>query len=285
LSDELKTTAVPEIEGTTSPAQTSSTEEPSKCRNGDCPPQDTTTSAVPETTEPSVDSEVDTTTISDRAFSTDSETESVPTETPSTKQDELTTIHSIIQPTTQQTINVTTVKKIESTEEVTFITTIKPDIDTTTTTSLDGEEKTTESTVDSSESSTESAEEDTITSTIKSITDFISTFSPITTLSTTTTPGVDENEIIPDETDVPEDPSHTLKCTPSTSMAPTANGTPFDCIDEAVKEDTTPFIVIIRISNDDLNSVLTKKVKIVVKDFMLMEMPMTQPNRESLSPK
>ena len=68
-------------------------------------------------------------------------------------------------------------------------------------------------------------------------------------------------------------------------MGPTADGTPFDCIDEAVKEDTTPFIVIIRISSDDLNSVLTKKVKIVVKDFMLMEMPMTQPNIESLSPK
>ena len=68
-------------------------------------------------------------------------------------------------------------------------------------------------------------------------------------------------------------------------MAPTSDGTPFDCIDEEVKEDATPFIVIIRISNDDLNSVFTKKVKIVVKDFMLMEMPMTQPIVQSLSPK
>ena len=68
-------------------------------------------------------------------------------------------------------------------------------------------------------------------------------------------------------------------------MAPTVDGTPFDCIDEAVKEDTTPFIVIIRISSNDLTSILTKKVKVVVKDFMLMDMPMTQPNIESLSPK
>merc|ERR1711997_294204 len=76
-----------------------------------------------------------------------------------------------------------------------------------------------------------------------------------------------------DVTEEEEDPSHTLKCTPSTSMGPTADGIPFDCKDEAAEEETTPFIVIIRISDNDLPSVLSKRVKVVVKDFMLMDMP------------
>ena len=136
------------------------------------------------------------------------------------------------------------------------------------------------------------------TSTLKSITDFISTLSPIpTTISTispkhilTTFPTKEiidaENEIVPDAVKDQEDPSHILKCTPSTSMAPTADGTPFDCLDEASeKEDITPFIVMIRISSDDLSSVLTKRVKIVVKDFMLMDMPTPVEQFVNLSPK
>merc|ERR1712150_212804 len=163
-------------------------------------------------------------------------------------------------------------------DEITFITTIKPDIDTTTVSATSSEEETTESITESTESQTESTVEDKITSTIKSITDFISTISAVTTISPpTTVPAEDievsDNEIVPEVTDEEKDTSHTLKCTPSTSMAPTADGTPFDCLDEEVKENTTPFIVIIRISSDDLASVLTKRVKIVVKDFMLMEMP------------
>merc|ERR1712136_149120 len=102
--------------------------------------------------------------------------------------------------------------------------------------------------------------EDKITSTIKSITDFISTISSVTTISPTTVTEEDievtDNEIIPD---VKED-----------------------------EEDTTPFIVIIRISDDDLSSVLSKRVKVVVKDFMLMDMPAVAQQKsinESLSPK
>merc|ERR1712152_47469 len=60
-------------------------------------------------------------------------TDSVPTEASTTLDSEMTTVQTIIPlSTTQQAINVTTVDKIESTDEVTFITTIKPDIEATT---------------------------------------------------------------------------------------------------------------------------------------------------------
>merc|ERR1711994_361577 len=178
--------------------------------------------------------------------------------------------------TTQQPINVTTVKKIESTDEVTFITTIKPDSDTTTAPTTPPSVETTETGKDTTESPTESTVEDKITTTIKSITDFITTLSSVTTSSPTTI------------TDEEEDTSHTLECTPSTSMGPTPDGMPFDCKDQEAKEETTPFIVIIRLSSEDLSSVLTKRVKVVVKDFMLMDMPTAAQQPlidENLSPK
>jgi len=220
-------------------------------------------------------------------------TDFVPTEASTTLDSEMTTVQTIIPlSTTQQAINVTTVEKIESTDEVTFITTIKPDIEATTPSTAPSEEETTESVTDSDESQTETTAEDKITSTIKSITDFISTISSVTTISPTTVTEEDievtDNEIIPDVTEEEEDPSHTLKCTPSTSMGPTADGIPFDCKDEAAEEETTPFIVIIRISDNDLPSVLSKRVKVVVKDFMLMDMPAVAQQKsinESLSPK
>ena len=217
-------------------------------------------------------------------------TDSVPTEASTALDSEMTTVQTIIPSTTQQAINLTTVDKIESTDEVTFITTVKPDIEATTTSTLPSEQETTESATDSDESQTETTLEDKITTTIKSITDFISTISSVTTASPTTVADedIEDNEIIPDVKDEEEDTSHTLKCTPSTSMGPTPDGTPFDCKDEAATEDISPFIVIIRISSDDLSSVLTKRVKVVVKDFMLMDMPAVAQQPlidESLSPK
>merc|ERR1719351_226826 len=59
-------------------------------------------------------------------------TDSIPTEASTILDSDITTVQTIMPSTTQQPINVTTVKKIESTDEVTFITTIKPDSDTTT---------------------------------------------------------------------------------------------------------------------------------------------------------
>ena len=108
------------------------------------------------------------------------------------------------------------------------------------------------------------------------------------TLSPTTSSKTDvdsENEIVPTVLDE-EDTSHTLECTPSTSMAPTKDGTPFNCLDEAAQEDRRSFIVIIKISKDDLESVLTKRVKVVVKDFMLMDMPkLGETKIDAFSPK
>merc|ERR1712186_129122 len=120
-------------------------------------------------------------------------------------------------------------------------------------------------------------------------TDFISTMVPTSsTLSPTTSSRTDldsENEIVPAVPDE-EDTSHTLERTPSTSMAQTQDGTPFNCLDEAAHEDRRSFIVIIRISKDDLESVLTKRVKVVVKDFMLMDMPKMEESKiDAFSPK
>merc|ERR1712061_180665 len=214
-------------------------------------------------------------------------TDSIPTEASTTLDSDITTVQTIMPSTTQQPINVTTVKKIESTDEVTFITTIKPDSDTTTAPTTPPSVETTETEKDTTESPTESTVEDNITTTIKSITDFITTLSSVTTSSPTTITDEDisDNEIIPDEE---EDTSHTLECTPSTSMGPTPDGMPFDCKDQEAKEETTPFIVIIRLSSEDLLSVLTKRVKVVVKDFMLMDMPAAAQQPlidENLSPK
>ena len=211
------------------------------------------------------------------------------TESTPLKEDESTTIQSILLSTTQQPMKITTIEKVETTEEVTFITTMRPGVDTTTTPSSIAAGETTSSVTGSLDTITDQINDDAITSTIKSITDFISTMVPTSsTLSPTTSSKTDvdsENEIVPV---VPEeeDTSHTLECTPSTSMAQTKDGTPFNCLDEAAQEDGRSFIVIIKISKDDLESVLTKRVKVVVKDFMLMDMPkLGQTKIDAFSPK
>jgi hypothetical protein len=216
-------------------------------------------------------------------------TDVFPTESTTLKEDETTTIQSILLVTTQQPIKITTIEKVESTEEVTFITTMRPDVDTTTVPSSTAGDETTSSVTDSFDTMPDQISDDAITTTIRSITDFISTMVPMSsTLSQTTSSKTDldsENEIVPAVPDE-EDTSHTLECTPSTSMAPTQDGTPFNCLDEAAQEDRRSFIVIIKISKDDLESVLTKRVKVVVKDFMLMDMPkLGETKIDAFSPK
>ena len=216
-------------------------------------------------------------------------TDVFPTESITLKEDETTTIQSILLTTTQQPIKITTIEKVESTEEVTFITTMRPGVDTTTVPSSIADDETTNSVTGSFDTIPDQISDDAITTTIKSITDFISTMVPTSsTLSPTTSSKTDldsENEIVPAVPDE-EDTSHTLECTPSTSMAPTQDGTPFNCLDEAAQEDRRSFIVIIKISKDDLESVLTKRVKVVVKDFMLMDMPKMEESKiDAFSPK
>merc|ERR1712088_1122795 len=55
------------------------------------------------------------------------------TESTPLKENESTTIQSILLSTTQQPMKITTIEKVETTEEVTFITTMRPGVDTTTT--------------------------------------------------------------------------------------------------------------------------------------------------------
>ena len=82
-----------------------------------------------------------------------------------------------------------------------------------------------------------------------------------------------ENEIFPETSTKPqEDDVHTLKCKPATSITSTTDGCALSCLDEAEKEQVEPFIVMIKISTDDLDSILRKNVKIVVKDYVLKDL-------------
>ena len=68
-------------------------------------------------------------------------------------------------------------------------------------------------------------------------------------------------------------------------MSKTDDGCPFECLDDAEKESVKPFIVMIRMSNEDFESLLSKNVKIVVKDFMLMNIHAVETSDHILNPK
>ena len=67
---------------------------------------------------------------------------------------------------------------------------------------------------------------------------------------------------------------HTLKCLPTTNVPAEPGTIPMECTDLATSIE--PIIVVISAEGLDLESISRKKIKIVVKEFMLMEMQQLQ---------